>query len=244
MLDSARGVCKGCGRTLDEIARWSSMSDAERDEIMDKLAGGRIDWYFDFVSPYSHICLHRLKEIPGSITYRPVLFAGLLNHWGQKGPAEIPAKRQWTYRWCTWWARELGIAFRFPGAHPFNPLHYLRLSIACGNRPEAVQRIFDFIWTTGEDPGDARRFSQLCSDLEVSEGKLSTPETKDALRKNTDEAAARGVFGVPSFVIDGEVFWGADAIEFVKAFIADRSVVRNEEMRRVDGLPVAAARKT
>jgi 2-hydroxychromene-2-carboxylate isomerase len=244
VLDPARRACKGCGRTLDEIARWSSMSNAERDEIMDKLAGGRIDWYFDFVSPYSHICLHRLREFPVPVTFRPVLFAGLLNHWGQKGPAEIPAKRQWTYRWCTWWARELGIAFRFPSAHPFNPLHYLRLSIACGNRPEAVRRIFDFIWTTGEDAGDARRFSQLCSDLEVSEERLSTPEIKDALRKNTDEAAARGVFGVPSFVVDGEVFWGADAIDFVKAFLGDRSVVRNPEMQRLDQLPVAAARKT
>ena len=68
-----------------------------------------VDWYFDFVSPYSYICLHRLGELPVQVSYKPVLFAGLLNHWGQKGPAEIPAKRKWTYRWCTWWARELGI---------------------------------------------------------------------------------------------------------------------------------------
>ena len=243
VLDTARGICRGCGRTLDEIARWSGMSDAQRDEIMDKLAGRSIDWYFDFVSPFSHICLHRLKELPGPVGFRPVLFAGLLNHWGQKGPAEIPAKRQWTYRWCTWWARELGIPLRFPKAHPFNPLHYLRLSIACGNRPEAVQRIFDFIWTSGEDASDPQRFLQLCRELSVTEDQLSASAVKDQLRKNTDEAARRGVFGVPSFVVDGEVFWGADAIDFLKAFLEDRSVVRNEEMRRVDGLPVAAARK-
>jgi 2-hydroxychromene-2-carboxylate isomerase len=243
VLDPERGTCRGCGRTLDEIARWSSMSDAERDGIMDKLAGRGIDWYFDFVSPYSHICLHRLKDLSEPIRMKPVLFAGLLNHWGQKGPAEISAKRQWTYRWCTWWARELGVPFRFPKAHPFNPLHYLRLSIACGNRPEAVQRIFDFIWTRGEDAADAGRFATLCRELNVPQEQLSAPEVKEQLRRNTEEAAQRGVFGVPSFVVDGEVFWGADSIDFVKAFIADRSVVRNEEMRRVDGLPVAAARK-
>jgi 2-hydroxychromene-2-carboxylate isomerase len=243
VLDSARGVCRGCGRTLDEIARWGGMSDAERDEIMDQLPGRGIDWYFDFVSPFSHICLYRLKEIANPVNSKPVLFAGLLNHWGQKGPAEIPAKRQWTYRWCTWWARELGVPFRFPSAHPFNPLHYLRLSIACGNRPEAVQRIFDFIWTTGEDAADSARFSKLCRELNVPEERLSAPDVKEQLRKNTEEAAQRGVFGVPSFVIDGEVFWGADAIDFLKAFLEDRSAVRNDEMRRVDGLPVAAARK-
>jgi 2-hydroxychromene-2-carboxylate isomerase len=243
VLDPARGICRGCGRTLDEIARWGGMSDAQRDEIMDKLAGRSIDWYFDFVSPFSHVCLHRLKELPGPVSFKPVLFAGLLNHWGQKGPAEIPAKRQWTYRWCTWWARELGIPLRFPKAHPFNPLHYLRLSIACGNRPEAVQRIFDFIWTSGEDASDPQRFRQLCRELSVTEDQLSASAVKDQLRKNTDEAAQRGVFGVPSFVVDGEVFWGADAIDFLKAFLEDRSVVRNDEMRRIDRLPVAAARK-
>ena len=201
-----------------------------------------IDWYFDFVSPYSHICLYRLREIPLTLQLKPVLFAGLLNHWGQKGPAEIPPKRQWTYRWCTWWARELGIAFRFPAVHPFNPLHHLRLSIACGNRPEAVKRIFDDIWTTGEDAGERLRFSKLCTELDVDPERLS--ETKDALRNNTEEAAARGVFGVPTFVVDGEVFWGADAVGFVNAFLADPSVVRNDVMRRVASLPVGAARKS
>jgi predicted DsbA family dithiol-disulfide isomerase len=67
---------------------------------------------------------------------------------------------------------------------------------------------------------------------------------KDQLRANTEEAAARGVFGVPSLVIDGEVFWGADAIDFAKAFLANPAVVRNDEMRRIDALPAAAMRKT
>jgi predicted DsbA family dithiol-disulfide isomerase len=69
-------------------------------------------------------------------------------------------------------------------------------------------------------------------------------EVKDALRKNTEEAAARGVFGVPSFVADGEVFWGADALDFLKAFLKDQAVLRNDEMQRVDALPVGAARRT
>ena len=241
MLDPARGVCRGCGRTLDEIARWGSLSDAQRDEIMARLARQSVDWYFDFVSPFSHICLYRLNEVPAPVVFKPVLFAGLLNHWGQKGPAEIPAKRQWTYRWCTWWAGENGIPFRFPKAHPFNPLPYLRLSIACGNRSDAVRRIFEFIWTTGEDASDPQRFAKLCAELGVAQDRLS--ESKDILRRNTDEAAQRGVFGVPSFVVDGEVFWGADCLDFLKAFLADRGAVRNEEMRRVDALPMAAARK-
>jgi 2-hydroxychromene-2-carboxylate isomerase len=201
-----------------------------------------IDWYFDFVSPYSYICLHRLEELGQPVNFKPVLFAGLLQHWGQKGPAEIPAKRKWTYRWCTWWARSLGITFRFPGVHPFNPLPYLRLALAAGSTERAVRRIFDVLWTTGDDALHERRFDALCKELGVDPSALD--RTKEALRQTTNEAASRGVFGVPTFVVDGEVFWGADALDFLKDFLKDKTVLRNDEMRRVDSLPIGAARKT
>ena len=199
-----------------------------------------IDFYFDFVSPYSYIGLHRLPELSSPVVLKPVLFAGLLNHWGQKGPAEIPAKRKWTYRSCIWEAQKLGLPFRFPARHPFNPLPHLRLALACDCRPEAVKRIFEFVWTSGEDAADATRFASLCSELGTDPA--GRPEVKDLLRKNTDEAIARCVFGVPSYFIDGEVFWGADSVEFANAFLADPKTVRNAEMRRVDDLPAGATR--
>ena len=203
-------------------------------------------WYFDFVSPFAHICLHRLKELPQDvkIEYRPVLFAGLLGHWGQKGPAEIASKRRYTYRWCNWWATRLGIPFRFPAGHPFNPLQHLRLSIACGSTPDAVRKIFESLWTGGDDAASPLAFGTLSRSLGIDPMQLGSEEIKGALRSNTEQAAARGVFGVPTFEIDGELFWGADSIEFVAAFLADPSVLRNDEVRRLDGLPVAAARKT
>ena len=204
-----------------------------------------LTWYFDFVSPYSYISFKRLGELPGDVALelRPVLFAGLLQHHGQKGPAEIPAKRRWTYRWCAWWAKELGIAFRFPASHPFNPLHHLRLAVAAGPTRETVGRIFDAIWTTGAEATDASAFSTLARSLAVDEARLALPEVKDRLRRNTDAAAQRGVFGVPTFEVDGELFWGADAMGFLSAYLADRSVLDNEDMRRIDALPVGAARK-
>lgn len=202
-------------------------------------------WYFDFVSPFSYIGLYRLRELPPGLAleYCPVLFAGLLAQFGQKGPAEIEPKRRYTYRWCHWWARSLGIRFRFPAAHPFNPLHHLRLAIACGSTRQAVERIFEAIWTTGADASDAAAFNRLALSLGVDAARLGAPEVKDALRRNTDKAAARGVFGVPTLELNGEFFWGADAIDFARAFLADPAVLRNAEMRRLDGLPVAAARR-
>jgi len=202
-------------------------------------------WYFDFVSPFAYICLQRLKELPQDvkIEYRPVLFAGLLGHWGQKGPAEIASKRRYTYRWCNWWAKRLGIPFRFPAGHPFNPLQHLRLSIACDSTPEAVRKIFDSLWTGGDDATNPLAFGALSRSLGVDPMQLGAEEIKNALRGNTEQAAARGVFGVPTFEVDGELFWGADSIEFLNAFLTDPSILRNDEMRRLDGLPVAAARK-
>jgi 2-hydroxychromene-2-carboxylate isomerase len=203
-------------------------------------------WYFDFISPFAYIALQRLKELPAdlAIEYRPVLFAGILNHWGQKGPAELATKRRYTYRWSHWWARSLGVPLRYPAAHPFNPLHHLRLAIACGSKPEAVRRIFDAVWTTGNDASDQRGFADLCARLGVSADALGSPAVKDALKRNTDDAIAHGVFGVPTFEVDGELFWGADSIEFLMDFLKDPSVLRNPEMQRLDRLPTGAARRT
>ena len=103
-----------------------------------------------------------------SIEYRPVLFAGLLNHWGQRGPAEIPGKRTWTYRWCTWYAAQRGIPFKLPQAHPFNPLGYLRLAIAANCEPTAIRRIFERLWTTGVDASDARVLEELATSLGIA----------------------------------------------------------------------------
>ena len=205
-----------------------------------------VRWYFDFVSPFSYLSFKQLDGLPADVAVelRPVLFAGLLQHHGQKGPAEIAAKRRWTYRWCTWWARELGIPFRFPAAHPFNPLHHLRLAVAAGPSRETVGRIFDAIWTTGADAADPAAFAALARGLGVDDARLASSEVKDGLRRNTDEAVARGIFGVPTFEVDGEQFWGADALGFVQAFLREPDLLRSEEMRRVDALPVGAARKT
>lgn len=204
-----------------------------------------LTFYFDFVSPYSYLAFKRLGELPEDVEVelKPVLFAGLLQHFGQKGPAEIDAKRRWTYRWCTWWAQEHGIAFRFPASHPFNPLHHLRLALAASPSRENVGRIFDALWTTGAEASDATAFTELLQVLGVDSARLAAPEVKDALRRNTEAAAARGVFGVPTWEVDGERFWGADALEFVQAFLADPAALRNDEMRRADALPVGAARK-
>jgi 2-hydroxychromene-2-carboxylate isomerase len=203
-----------------------------------------VTWCFDFVSPYAYFGLQTLKLLPPDtdIRYQPVLFAGLLNHWGQKGPAEIPPKRVWTYRACVWWAKRNNVPFRIPAAHPFNSLPYLRLSIAAGNSAEAIQTIFAALWTTGSDPADPSMITALAQSLGVRPERLSDVGVKNVLRENTEQAVQRGVFGVPSFCIDQHVFWGSDAVDFAAAYLLDPGILATEEMMRADTLPVGASR--
>jgi 2-hydroxychromene-2-carboxylate isomerase len=201
-----------------------------------------IRWYFDFVSPFSYLALQRLAEVAAEIEFRPVLFAGLLGQWGQKGPAEIGPKRLWTYRYCQWQADQLDVLLRFPAQHPFNPLHHLRLAIAAGSTLAVVRRIFEAIWTTGKDAAEPATFASLCEELGVAGQALATPAIKDALRANTEQAMARGVFGVPTFEVDGALFWGFDAIDFLKAYLEDPAILHSAEMKRLETLPVGAVR--
>jgi len=205
------------------------------------------DWYFDFVSPFAYLQSEQLGSLAPriAIRYKPVLFAGLLGANGQKGPAEIAAKRTFTYRFCLWQARRQGIPFRFPPQHPFNPLPLLRLAIACDSSPAAVHRIFRFVWADGRLPDLPIEWAELAHELGVADpgAAIAKPDVKAELRRNTDEAIARGVFGVPTLAIGAELFWGADATAMAADFVAAGCRFADPEFARIADLPVGAARR-
>ncbi len=208
----------------------------------------RADWYFDFISPFSYLQSELLDGLPAAleIEYRPLLFAGLLNHWGHKGPAEMPGKRIYTFRYCRWWAQKHGIPFIMPPAHPFNPLGVLRLAIAAGNAPEAVHGIYRFIWREGRAVDSEEGWAALVESLglEDAAARIAAPEVKDALRANGEEAIAAGVFGVPSFVLDGHIFWGVEATDMLRDYLADPGMFDSGEMARISNLPAGIERQT
>ena len=206
------------------------------------------DWYFDFVSPFSYLQCEQLPTLERSIRirYRPVLFAALLAAHGQKGPAEIASKRRFTYRFVVWQAAKLGIPLKFPAAHPFNPLALLRLAIAADCEPSAVRRIFRFIWRDGRLGDLPIEWAELISELDIPDAatRIASSEVKDALRKSTDDAIARGVFGVPTLAIGDELFWGADATAMAADYVAQGCKFTDAEMTRVASLPAGVQRDT
>lgn len=207
----------------------------------------QIDWYFDFISPFAYLQFVHLERLPADVEVRlvPVLFAGLLGHWEHKGPAEIPAKRVQTYRYCHWLAHRLGVPYRTPPAHPFNPLAALRLAIALGATRSVVAAIFDYVWGGGGDVDDRAAFAAFARTLGVDDldSRIAATAVKDTLRSNTADAIARGVYGVPTAAIDGELFWGFDTTELLLDYLADPGVLATAEMQRLAALPSAATRR-
>lgn len=206
-----------------------------------------VTWVFDVISPFAYLGLKQITRLPPDIELKflPVLFAGLLNHSGQIGNAEIASKRRFTYRFVLWRAQKMRVPMRFPPAHPFNPLHALRLIIAAGCTRRAVETVFDSVFLRGEDVSDPEVLASLATVLGVADPQvaLARPEVKRQLHENTSWAIAHGVFGVPTFVIDNELFWGHDSFEMALDYLREPGRFDSPEMAAIDALPVGASRR-
>ncbi len=186
----------------------------------------QITFYLDFISPFAYLAFEQLpvalKGVSYSVVCRPVLFGAILKHHGQLGPAEIAPKRDWTYRHVLWLAHSLGVPLQMPLSHPFNPLGLLRLAVACDadgtpNR-YVCETLFRHVWCGGAEASDAARLQTATEQLAPKRAP-NGDEVKAQLKANTDEAIARGVFGVPTFEVDGKFFWGVDALPMLRAYL-------------------------
>jgi 2-hydroxychromene-2-carboxylate isomerase len=205
-------------------------------------------WYFDVISPFSYLALGEIEELASRITisWRPILFAALLEHWKHLGPAEIPPKRIHTYRLVLFEAQRRGIPFRFPPTHPFNPLKPLRLLAALDGEPRAVRIVMDRIWRDGRDLSIAQHLEECSAALGLDAAKaaalMDDAGTKAKLRANTDAAVEAGLFGVPTLQLGGELFWGADALPMARAYLDDPGMFKSGEMLRVATMDASVSR--
>jgi 2-hydroxychromene-2-carboxylate isomerase len=206
----------------------------------------KISWVFDLISPYAYLGLTQLPQLPPGIEVElvPALFGVVLNHHGQVGPAEIDSKRRFTYRFVVWRARQMGVPFRMPPTHPFNCLNAMRLVVAAGSDRKSVATAFDFVFGQGRDVADPAVLAELAQALGLPDvqAALNDPTVKKSLRDSTDWAIQRRVFGVPTYVVGDELFWGQDAFEMLVDYLRDPRSFDDEEMRRVDSLPVGVTR--
>ena len=186
----------------------------------------QITFYLDFISPYAYLAFEELPQalegLSYGVTYKPIMFAALLKHLGTLGPAEIPGKREWTYRQVQWLGHSKGIPLDMPATHPFNPLGLLRLAVAMDARGEpnryVCETIFRHVWRGGADAADSARLVDLGAALQPPQDPQSDV-VKARLKANVDAALAQGVFGVPALVVDDKLFWGADALPMLRQYL-------------------------
>ena len=205
----------------------------------------RADWYFDYISPFAYLQCVQLERDPLNceLIPRPILFAALLNHHGQKGPAEIAPKRFHTYRQVVWEAQRLEIPLNMPAAHPFNPLPLLRATFAAGCTWSFVRAAFALVWVEGKLPQDEAALAPLLARHKVSPAALAEPEIKAQLRQSTEAAVDRGVFGVPTVAIGDELYWGADHTAMVRERLRGDDWFASLEVEKLKALPEAARRE-
>jgi 2-hydroxychromene-2-carboxylate isomerase len=208
----------------------------------------KIDFCYDLLSPFAHVALARLGELPADVEVRPVpvLLGAILSHWGQRGPAEIEPKRLHTYRIATFLGEQAGLTMNFPPRHPFNPLAALRIMAGANADLAMTRRAFDFVFTQGRAPDNEAELAAFAEAVGAPLALAGDDTAKAKLRANTDQAIATGVFGVPSFVVgeDGrvEIFWGVDSFEMLKAWLAERGMFDREPYKALGTVEVGVRR--
>ncbi|WP_417432973.1 2-hydroxychromene-2-carboxylate isomerase [Hoeflea sp.] len=208
-----------------------------------------VEFHYDLISPFAHVALARLDELPDDVTVKPVpvLLGAILHHWGQRGPAEISAKRLHTYRQSVFLGRQHGVDIRFPPRHPFNPLKALRMMAGADADLETVRRAFDFVFSQGRAPDTDEELAGFAEAAGIAVELAGDDAAKAALRANTDRAIELGVFGVPSLVCAAktghEVFWGVDAFDMLLAWLDDETLFDREPFRHLDDVTIGIERK-
>ena len=191
-----------------------------------------VEFYFDFGSPYSYLAYKALPAIAAAhgaqIVWRPMLLGGVFKATGNHSPAEVPAKSRWMHQDMQRWAARYGAVFRFNPHFPINTLVLMRGAVGMQMRgpdfPQYVDAVFHAMWAEPRDLGQAAEIAavlrQAGLDADAFLALVNDTAVKEQLKKNTEEAVARGVFGAPTFFVGEDMFWGQDRLDFVAAALS------------------------
>lgn len=187
----------------------------------------RLDFWFELASPYSHLAAHRIEGLARhagvELHYRPFLLGPIFKRqgWDNSPFAIHPAKGAYMWRDMEREAARLGVEFRRPSVFPRNSVAAARIGVAGEGQawlPAFVRVVYAANFSQDRDIAEPGLLQELLADSGCPEPEVVTeaangPALKGRLRARTEEAVALGIFGAPSFVVDGEVFWGNDRLE-------------------------------
>ena len=184
-----------------------------------------IDFYFDFVSPYTYISFQQIKLLKFKQNFKfklkPMLLGGLHNLHAIKAPAFIPAKAKFMIRDCKMVCEKYKIPFKFNSYFPIKTVALMRgvlIAEEDGMANNYIDKIFEALWMSGLNLNDQQVIDKVLKNLDINPKtfslRLSNQNIKDELKKRTQEAYEKGIFGAPTFIVNNKLFWGQDRLDF------------------------------
>jgi len=183
-----------------------------------------IDFYFDIISPYSYIAHKKIQKIKEHqkviFNYKPILLGGLHNLAGINAPAFNKFKIKNMQSDCELVSKKNSISFKWNLKFPINSLPIMRgyLSVEDGQKEDYLNIFFDAYWRDNLDLSSDKEFSKLLESLKIDSKiffeKITQQSIKDTLKKFTNDAFEKEVFGAPTFIINNKIFWGQDRLEY------------------------------
>ena len=183
-----------------------------------------IDFYFDFISPYSFLAHKRIRKIQKAenikFTYKPILLGGLHNLIGITAPAFINSKAKFMFRDCKMVSKKFNIKFKFNPLFPINSLNLMRglLSVKNGLKNTYIDFFFDAYWQDALNLNDEKIIFSILKKIKINKRNflknINDQKIKDKLKQLTQYAYEKDIFGAPTFVVNKKIFWGQDRLNF------------------------------
>jgi len=190
----------------------------------------QIEFFYDYLSPFSYLADTQLPALSArtgaEIVYRPAFLGSIMKATGNGGPLVIQGKGNYNVLEFQRWAKRYGLPATFSPHFPFNTIRVLRGAIAAqihGRFREFHSAAFRAIWEQGQDLSKEDALRLILERAGLEPAQIDGDEIKNRLRANTDEAVSRGAFGLPTFFVDGEMFWGNDRLDFVEEAVTSNS---------------------
>ena len=183
-----------------------------------------VDFYFDFVSPYSFLAHKRIRKIENEenikFIYKPILLGGLHNLIGITAPAFINPKAKFMVRDCKMVANKFNIKFIFNSEFPINSLNLMRglLSVSSDKKNTYINNFFDAYWQDGLNLNEQKIIIAILKKCKINKDdfqkKIKNQKIKNKLKKLTQDAYKKDIFGAPTFVVNKKIFWGQDRLDY------------------------------
>jgi len=195
----------------------------------------RLEFWFDFSCPFAYVASTQVEQLAqrtgAELDLRPMLLGGVFKARGtpQNLAATLnPAKARHNLDDMRRQAQRVGVPLRMPASHPMRTVEALRCVLAAGLSRPLIHRIYRAYWDENADISDravlARAIAEVGLDPATILARAETAEIKDELRRRTDEAVERGIFGVPTYFVGDQLFWGQDRSDMVEEALGGRPV--------------------